>query len=458
MGVYTPYAVAETEPTKWRPGEELAASGFVAINLLLFVDVNIAMWRLFKKRQGLYYWSMMSALIGILIDATGIIVKYFIPHPLHLWPLYTLCLVGGWSIYAPAQLLVLYSRLHLVNQNLGVQRSVLVMVVASVLLLILPTWILAWPAEDPKHSSLWSPRKGFLDRLTQAGFTTIEFAISGIYVWSLFGLLKTKSSVLQRRVMLDLICVTVIGILLDLVVIALVYTNQLGLSHPMQSFSYALKLKLEFVVLNQLMAVAVQGLRKQSFAERRYRKPSIELIPLKYDGQSDQMLLTRLQTPALAACSCGRDHWIPTGQSPSPLSPYNVNSVEPIRCIGQSPREGQEFRLTTNTNEIDTNTRVIMAGNQPGKTAESKDHLTLDDAYPMTATSRSVPYPFRGNTRDDSSNTSILAAKLKQDGLWGSKSKHNDDDEEENAIGVHMWENRGRHIIKAPWFRDKDNH
>ena len=34
------------------------------------------------------------------------------------------------------------------------------------------------------------------------------------------------------------------------------------------------KLKLEFMVLNQLMAVAARGIKKQSFAERRYHHPS----------------------------------------------------------------------------------------------------------------------------------------------------------------------------------------
>ena len=43
-----------------------------------------------------------------------------------------------------------------------------------------------------------------------------------------------------------------------------------GVSHPIQTFSYALKLKLEFVVLNQLMAVAARGMQKHPWEERRY--------------------------------------------------------------------------------------------------------------------------------------------------------------------------------------------
>ena len=69
---------------------------------------------------------------------------------------------------------------------------------------------------------------------------------------------------------MDLIYVNVIAVSLDVLTVVLVFLNQLGISHPVQTFSYILKLKLEFIVLNQLMAVAARGLRKETFAERRY--------------------------------------------------------------------------------------------------------------------------------------------------------------------------------------------
>ncbi len=106
------------------------------------------------------------------------------------------------------------------------------------------------------------------------GFTLVECILSGIYVWSLLGLFNLKSSVRQCRVMLDLIYVNIIIVCLDIVFVILIYLNRLGISHPLQTFSYALKLKLEFVVLNQLMAVAACGMHRESFAERRYRHSS----------------------------------------------------------------------------------------------------------------------------------------------------------------------------------------
>ena len=225
---------------------------------------------------------MLLGTWGCLIDSIGVVLKYFVPKPEPLWPVYTLFLLGGWTIYAPAQLLVLYSRLHLINKNHRLQRWVLIMIIAVACLMIIPTWPLVWQAfnpYDPRLSSLYSPREAIVDRYTQVGFTVTEIILNGIYIWSLTEILRLKSTVLnsgirQRRVMTDLMYVNVIAICLDTLTVVLVFLNQTGISHPIQTFSYILKFKLEFLVLNQIMAVAARGSRRFSVADRRYYYPS----------------------------------------------------------------------------------------------------------------------------------------------------------------------------------------
>ena len=216
---------------------------------------------------------MLLGTWGCLVDAIAVVLKWFLPNPEQIWPLYTLFLIAGWTIYAPAQLVVLYSRLHLVNQNRKLQRWVLILIISGSMIMIVPTWIFDWQAFNPYNShlsALYSPREAIMDRCTQLGYTFVESIVSGIYILSLTKLLKIKSSVRQRRVMMDLIYVNVIAVSLDVLTVVLVFLNQLGISHPVQTFSYIVKLKLEFIVLNQLMAVAARGLRNESFAERRY--------------------------------------------------------------------------------------------------------------------------------------------------------------------------------------------
>ena len=172
MGKYSPYAIAESKTPEWKPGEELAAAAFIGIAIFIIIDVNIGIWRIFRKAQGLYYWSMKLGTIFCLVDAIGVILKYMTPNPYHYWGLYTACLLGGWTVYAPAQLLVLYSRLHLVNSSRKVQRYVFVMILSTILFVIIPTWVVVWPAydPDPKISSEWSPRDAIVERYVHSSF------------------------------------------------------------------------------------------------------------------------------------------------------------------------------------------------------------------------------------------------------------------------------------------------
>ena len=273
MVSYSPYADAESAPPDWRPGEENAATAFLALTFYLILDVNIGIYRVFKRKQGLYFWSLVVATWGCAVDTIGVLLKNLKPEwgP-RIWPFWTVLILGGWSSFATAECLILYSRLHLVNQSHKVQRNVLTMIIVGSLALVIPNCVTMFPAYDvnPKVSSIWSPRMAIVDRTSQLGFTLLEGIISGVYIWSLINILKLKSNVRQRRVMYDLLYVNVIVISVDIVVTVLIFLNQVNLAYPIQVFSYALKFKLEFVVLNQLMAVAARGVRRDSFAERRY--------------------------------------------------------------------------------------------------------------------------------------------------------------------------------------------
>lgn len=371
-----------------RPGEELATSGFVAIVFYLFVDINLGIYRIFKRKQGLYYWCMILGTWGCVIDNIAVCIKNFRPNPEPLWPLYTLFILGGWTIYAPAQLLVLYSRLHLVNQNRSLQRWVLIMIVIVASLMIIPTWPLVWQAYNPYNqhlSALYSPREAIADRCTQLGYTIAEAIVSGIYIGSLAKLLNLKSSVRQRRVMTDLIYVNIIAVCLDVLTVVLVFLNQTGISHPIQTFSYILKLKLEFMVLNQLMAVAARGYKKENFAERRYHHPSTsgERMSSAASSKTSRWELESVQEP-----------------------PKAISAKEEI--VVPSPALS---RVQGASNDLNSRT--------------THDH-TDGGRWPMKA-------------------------KVKKRGA--NKAGNSVQEDEDEEIGVHMWENREKLIMEVPWFR-----
>ena len=382
-----------------RSGEELAAGGFVAIIFYVFADINLSLYRIFKKKRGLYYWCMVFGSWGCVISAIGIVLKFLLPAPKSspIWPLYTTLLLLSWSIYAPAQLLILYSRLHLVNRNRDLARWILIMIVVVSALMIIPTWPLVFLAFNPynqHNTSLYSPREAIVDRCTQIGYTIAECVISGVYIYSLFRLLNMKSSVRQRRVMIDLIYINIIAISLDFLAIILVFLNQTGISHPIQTFSYILKIKLEFMVLNQLMAVAARGVQKESFAERRYYHPSTSTT---LAGERSSFLDTKSKK-------------------------QEQESLE--EQVPKSDSSGSELVVPSSTLSKAIGTTSYASG---GKHAP-QDHAEGIGKWP-------------------------LQARSKKCGHKRASGKSGTEKDEEDEIGVHLWEKNGALAMEIPWFK-----
>lgn len=55
---YSVDAVAESKPPAWLPGENMAASAIVGVTFYLVLEVQIEIFRAFKQRKGLYFWSV----------------------------------------------------------------------------------------------------------------------------------------------------------------------------------------------------------------------------------------------------------------------------------------------------------------------------------------------------------------------------------------------------------------
>ncbi|KAL8847778.1 MAG: hypothetical protein Q9221_007177 [Calogaya cf. arnoldii] len=263
----SPYDIIQADPPTWRPQEDRAASAFVGITLFLCLETLFEIFRVFKKHQGLYFWCLCIGVVGCFVNAIGVILKYLVPGSTSYWPVYTALLLTSWTCYSLCQLLVLWSRLHLLVDNHRVQRWVLYLICACAFFFNLPTWIVVWPAYNPKTTLQWSAPDAIVERFTQIGFTLAECVVSGVYFHALWRLLKYKPTVRQKRVFLDLVYVNVAVILFDIHTTILIYLNQLGTSHPVQVLSYILKFRLEFAVLNQLMAVAARGIRRETFGE-----------------------------------------------------------------------------------------------------------------------------------------------------------------------------------------------
>ncbi|KAL8690678.1 MAG: hypothetical protein Q9218_003923, partial [Villophora microphyllina] len=115
------HTINEAEVPQWLPGENLAAAAFLSMTLLLVLEINIQIHHVFTKRKGVYFWAMQAGSLGCAVDAVGLLTRYLIPGSDRVWPLYTMMTSVSWAIYTVSQLVVLYSRLHLVSQNASAQ-------------------------------------------------------------------------------------------------------------------------------------------------------------------------------------------------------------------------------------------------------------------------------------------------------------------------------------------------
>lgn len=159
------------------------------------------------------------------------------------------------------QAFVLYSRLHLVVRNQQTLRYVLSMIIFDAIALHVPTIIFTCGSNSP-NAAFWTPKFNIMERIQLVGFCVQEFIISTVYITSTVRLLGSIYHSMTRKVMIQLLCINCICIGMDIVLIGLEFSNQYVGEAAIKPMIYAIKLKLEFAVLNQLM-----GLTKAGFTE-----------------------------------------------------------------------------------------------------------------------------------------------------------------------------------------------
>lgn len=217
------------------------------------VEILISTFTTFRRRQGLYFWSMLVCTLGTLIHAISGFLRYFALAP--NFPMSVLICIG-WYAMVTGQSVVLYSRLHLVSTHYEYFRYVRWMIIINACILHIPTTILFLGSNHGVDSFI-TPFNIF-ERVQLTGFSLQETIISALYIWETITglrpvlLLKGPRG---QRVILNLILVNAIAILLDASLLALEYSDHFDIQTSYKPLVYSIKLKMEFTVLNSLVAV-----------------------------------------------------------------------------------------------------------------------------------------------------------------------------------------------------------
>ena len=310
-----------------------------AVAWVYAVELNIIILLTFKRKRGLYFWSLLISSWGLTLHALGFILKFLVGTS---WLVDIPMITTSWVAMVTGQAFVLYSRLHLVVRNPKILRYVLRLILFHILALHVPTVIFTYGANSPSATSGgWAARFNIMERIQLAGFCIQETIISMVYVWSTVRVLSSIYHTSTRKVMMQLIVINCICIGMDIVLICLEYTNKYVGEASIKPMIYAIKLKLEFAVLNQLMTITKAGWTEGN----RWRGvPSHEL---------------REQNPA----SCNGD-----GNPPS----TKLSLWKSATAVRDAPTESRPEGATQDPNEI-YKTQQIQVFNEPLKSPGSSN-------------------------------------------------------------------------------------
>ncbi|EXA28722.1 hypothetical protein FOVG_19688 [Fusarium oxysporum f. sp. pisi HDV247] len=171
--------VGETGPITASLAINMTIAGFFAVACYNCVEILISLLDRFKRRDGLYFWSMLTATLGIVLHSIVVLLRYYSLGP--NFPLAVLTCVG-WYAMVTGQSVVLYSRLHLIIANRAKARWILVMIVTNFCILHIPVTVL-FLGSNTQNSDRFLPAFEIYERIQLAGFSIQESVISGLYIW-----------------------------------------------------------------------------------------------------------------------------------------------------------------------------------------------------------------------------------------------------------------------------------
>lgn len=244
---------------------------FISIAYYNVLELTISIFTSFKKRSGLYFWSILIATWGIAFNGTGYLLMHLSLTTEAL--VYATIILIGWCSMVTGQSVVLYSRLHIVMRHQKRLRLVLYMIIANATWLHLPIIILVYGVNSANPEPFRNPYVIF-EKIQLSVFFVQELIISSLYVWETTKRLRLEKSIgdtRTRKIMNHLIWVNVLVVLLDISILALEFTNLFEIQTAWKPLVYSIKLKLEFSILNQLVNLT-RGTSNSSVYTRSQRR------------------------------------------------------------------------------------------------------------------------------------------------------------------------------------------
>jgi hypothetical protein len=196
----------------------------------------------------------MTAL-GIVVYNTGNLLTNFENSSPKVFA--NLCWHIGWGTATTGLSLVLWSRLHLVVNNRRLLNCLLVVIPFNgIVVNFAAIGVLFGLTLKYNKTYLIAVALNYIGVIS---FVIIETVLSSLYIFYTARFLKSGYSFHTRKIVGLLLFVQVLVILFDAMLWSLVFTNMLEVATIIHPLTQAIKLKLEFIILNQLQKLVRPG-------------------------------------------------------------------------------------------------------------------------------------------------------------------------------------------------------
>lgn len=255
-------------PLPWNPTVYCLIAAISAVPMYMTIELTFQLYATFKKYSGLYFWAILITTWALTIRQIGRVFIYFVPGCNHVFSI--LFAMVGWCGTVTGFAVVLYSRLHLVVRNPRILRFVLIMIISDALMFHVPTMVGQIGTVSGTHKD-WISWYPSMEKAQITGFAIQETIISGIYIWAARRIVKESYNAQTKTSIRLLVVVQVFAISCHLPLIVLAYADYFVIKASLQSLVYAIKLKLEFIVLNQLLDIVKNGIAPRGIPDSEQR-------------------------------------------------------------------------------------------------------------------------------------------------------------------------------------------
>lgn len=133
----------------------MSIAAFTAVAWYNITELNVSIYMTFKRKRGLYFWSLVISSWGIMFHSVGFLLKLF-QLTTNDYLSCTIITIGWWAMVT-GQAFVLYSRLHLVVKEERLLRAVLFMIIWNGITLHIPTTIMTFGSVSPAWRLFFVP-------------------------------------------------------------------------------------------------------------------------------------------------------------------------------------------------------------------------------------------------------------------------------------------------------------